>query len=466
MSKKLAFLMLGTAVIMAAGVQCASATTREVGNCTSNPHQYPTIQAAVTATVNGDTVEVCPGTYNEQVMITTAITLRNVPHLASPTIAIPAGGAQQNTYMLPPNQTFPAAAQILVAPSSPLTVNVEYLTVDGSNNNIQTCGEELFGIYYQNAGGKIENNTTQNQMLPSGYQGCQSGEGIFVENQTSGTPALTISNNTVGTFDKNGITVSYNGDISYIDDNTVTGIGPTTVIAQNGIQLGFAATGHIKGNTVSNLAYIPCQGCTAYGSSGILLYDIPTGGLTLTEVLDNNVTNSQYGVILDAVQGTSAARVEVTGNTVSGASFAGVGLYSDPYVPLNDDYVSVTTNTINGTTPYDNIDACSDFNKISGNTANGSTESGIHLDGQCAVGNENSGISNNVSGNTIDNNCVGILSGPALGQNNIGRNTMSGNTNNFEYGADSWSCSAHKYMGKHHAGERPHFQPLTHVAQN
>src|SRR4029077_401824 len=107
-----------------------------------------------------------------------------------------------------------------------------------------------------------------NQLLPPGYQGCQDGEGIFVETQTNGTAALSITGNTVNTFDKNGITVSYAAAVATIQNNIVTGIGPTDVIAQNGIQLGYNATGTIKGNTVSNLVYSPAT----YGSSGILLY--------------------------------------------------------------------------------------------------------------------------------------------------------------------------------------------------
>lgn len=464
MAMKVGYLLLSTAVALGAATTAASAAKRQVGTCTSNPLQYPTIQAAVNAAQSGDQVQICPGTYQEEVTIGTAITLRNVPNQAEPTIAIPAGGAVQNTYLLPPNQTFPAAAQILVAPATPASVTVEYVIVDGSNNNIQTCGMELLGIYYQNAGGKIENVTTQNQMLPTGYQGCQSGEGIFVENQTVGTPQLSIQQNTVDTFDKNGITVSYAAALSSIDNNTVTGIGPTDVIAQNGIQLGYGASGTINGNDVSNLVYTPAT----YGSSGILLYDIPlAGALVATQVSNNIVSNAQYGVVLDAVDGAAGDLLPITKNTVAGAAFAGVGLYSDPSVPLDDDYINVASNTISGTTPYDNIDACSDNNSITSNTTSSSTEAGVHLDALCQEPDgQSTGVNNTVKRNRILNNCVGILSGPPVGQNHIGRNRLSGNTYNYEYGTDSWTCSAHRYMGKHRpASPPPPVQPLAHLAR-
>jgi len=443
MQKKTIGLLLGTALAVAFGVHDASAAKRQVGTCTSNPLQYSTIQAAVNAANSGDTVQVCPGSYPEQVLITKSIGLTNVPNMASPTVAIPPGGAVQNTTLLPPNQTFPVAAQILVAPSTPVKVFIKGLVVDGTGNNVQTCGMELIGIYYQNAGGTIENDTTQNQLLPPGYQGCQDGEGIFVESQTTGTPQLGIAGNTVDTFDKNGITVSYAAADVIIKNNTVTGNGPIDYIAQNGIQLGYEATGHITGNTVSNLIYTP----GTYGSSGILLYGLDSGQYLKTpEVTSNTVSNAQYGIALAEANGTSGVLLPVSSNNVSGATFAGIGLYSD--TNDNDDYIKVAKNTIDGTNPYDNIDACSDNNAIQGNTVTNSAEGGIHLDGLCQEPNSSTtGVGNLVSANQINNNCVGILSGPAQGANTIKSNTFSGNTNNYEYGADSFSCTAAKHRG-------------------
>ena len=105
-------------------------------------------------------------------------------------------------------------------------------------------------------------------------------------------------------------------------------------------------------------------------------------------------------------------------------------------------------NSIDGTTPYDDIDACSDNNTIQKNTVNNSAEGGIHLDGLCQeTDTSTTGINNLVSGNTINNNCVGILSGPPVGANTIKNNSFSGNGNNYEYNSDSASCSAIKHRG-------------------
>lgn len=443
---------MGTALALAFGVQDASAATRQVGTCTTNPLQYPTIQSAVSAAQNGDTVTVCPGTYPEQVTVTTAISLTNVRGQADPVVAIPAGGAVQNTLEL---SGFPAAAQILV---SGVTASVKNLIVDGTGNNINTCNLDLLGIYFQNAGGTIAGSTAQNQLLPPGTDGCQNGQGIFVESQTAGTAPIAITGNTVDNFDKNGITVSYGAANASIKNNVVTGNGSIDYIAQNGIQLGYGATGVISGNTVSNLVYSPAS----VGASGILLYDVQAGSdLATPHVIQNHVSNAQYGIVLDAVDGAPGALLPVSQNNVSGAAFAGIGLYSDSSLGLSNDYINVARNTVSGTNPYDDIDACSDNNTIVRNKVSNSAEGGVHLDGLCQEpDNSTTGINNTVTRNMIDDNCVGILSGPPPGANSISQNRFSGNTNNYEYNTDSWSCAA-KHASKHRTPLAA-IQPLRH----
>jgi hypothetical protein len=449
MRRNKAGLLLGTAVALAFGIHDASAATRQVGGCTTNPLQYPTIQAAVNAASSGDTVRVCPGNYPEEVVVNKAITLVNVASMADPVVTIPAGGALQNTTEL---SGFPTAAQILV---TGVKASVKNVVVDGTGNNIvNNCGLDLIGIYYQNAGGTIQGNTAQNQLLPPSSDGCQNGQGIFVENQTSGTPAVLIQSNTVQNFDKNGITVSYSAAKATITNNIVTGNGAIDYIAQNGIQMGYEATGHITGNQVSNFVYSP----GTYGAAGILLYGMDAGQYSaLPEVVGNTVTNAQYGIALAEVNGAPGALVPVTTNSVSGSAFAGIGLYSDTYD--NDDYIKVAKNTIDGTNPYDNIDVCSDNNTIQANTVTNSAEGGIHLDGLCQEpDNSTTGINNLVASNKIDDNCVGILSGPAPGANTIKpNNTFAGNGSNYEYNSDSASCTAH------HRGASKRLMPLASI---
>lgn len=438
MHRKTIGLLAGTALALAFGVHDASAAKRQVGTCTTNPLQYASINAAVAAANNGDTVQVCPGTYYEEVLITKPISLTNVPgQIGASTVAIPAGGATQNITKFSGEE---GAAQIGVIG---VKATIKNLTVDGSNNNINECGFELVGIFFQNAGGTISGNTVQNQMLPSGTDGCQAGQGIYVQSLAGGTPAVSIVGNNVSNFDKNGITINEPAATGTIKNNTVTGAGSVDFIAQNGIQVGFGASAHVIDNGVSALNYSPDTDT----ASGILFYgDDSSTDLTNQEINGNTLTNAQTGIVLVETNGTAGKMVQIASNGVSGSFFGGIVLDSD--TTASSDYIKVAKNIVSGTNPYDDIDVCSDNNAIQGNTVSTSAEGGIHLDAQCEEpGNSSTGVGNLVSTNQIDNNCVGILSGPGVGANTIKLNTFSQNTNNYEYNTDSASCSAAKFRG-------------------
>ena len=141
----------------------------------------------------------------------------------------------------------PVAAQILVQNAA---VTISHLAVDGANDGMTGCSIDPIGIYYQNASGTITDNAVRNVLLPPALQGCQGGLAINVESNT-GTPTVTISNNSVRNYDKNGITASgpdtgSPGPNVKVTGNTVIGLGATSVIAQNGIQIGYGATGQSR----------------------------------------------------------------------------------------------------------------------------------------------------------------------------------------------------------------------------
>jgi hypothetical protein len=439
------YLLIVLAGSVAFGAHAASARTLQVGGCTDVQPNFPTIQAAVNAAFAGDIVAICPGDYPEQVVITRSLSLRKVTNMASPAITVPAGGVVQNTTTL---SGFPAAAQILIQPDTTADVDIKNIVVDGAGNNVQTCGLELIGVYYRNAGGSMVQNAVKNQMLPDGYQGCQSGLAIYVSNETAGTHPVNITLNTVTNFDKNGITMNEAASTGSISKNTVVGMGPTDLTAQNGIQVAFGANASVTSNNVSQLIYTP----ESYGSSAILLYGTDTSTSAITK---NKIDSAQYGVALDAVNGTSTNMVQVTGNKISNAAFAGVGLYTDG---SSGDYINVAKNTIQNTSEFDAVDACSNYNTITGNKiTNTSGESAIHLDGLCG----GTGIGNTVSGNKITVACVGILSGPPEGENSIGTNKFADVTNPIVYGQDSYSCGGPKHVARHGAPRHHQGAPAT-----
>jgi hypothetical protein len=123
----------------------------------------------------------------------------------------------------------------------------------------------------------------------------------------------------------------------------------------------------------------------------------------------------------------------------------GIEIESDSdFTPaVNGDYVYVSNNKVSNTTEYEGIDSCGDNNTITKNTVSNSSNWGIHLDSLCQQANADpSGFSNTVSNNRIDTACVGILSGPAQGENAIGANQYTNVTRARVFGQDDYTCGA------------------------
>ena len=192
-------LFVAAVLLAAAFAGQAFSSTVAVGNCTKFL-SYPTIQLAVTNAPAGSTVKVCPGTYPEQVTITKNLKVIGNGPTAS-TVVVPAGGLVTNGVLdIFGNAT---AAQIFVKNA---TVTISNLAVDGANDGMTDCSIDPIGIYFQNASGTITNNAVRNVLLPPALQGCQVGLAINVESNV-GIPQVTISNNSIRNYDKNGITV-------------------------------------------------------------------------------------------------------------------------------------------------------------------------------------------------------------------------------------------------------------------
>jgi hypothetical protein len=388
----------------------ARASTVVVGSCKTGV-QFATIQAAVNASPAGTTIDVCPGTYPEQVTIPKKLTVIGIPNLPNDAAAVvaPNGGVVVNATDIFGN---PVAAQIFV--DSATGVTISHLTVDGSANGLSGCSTNLEGIYYQNSSGTITDNAVRNQILVPADEGCQVGLAINVESDT-GTPTVVISNNSVRNYDKNGITASGPGGGApapnvTVKGNTVIGIGATAATAQNGIQIGFGATGSVTGNDVADDIYTG----PIYGSSGILIY--------------------------------ASSGITASGNTVESTQLA-IVTATDPTYGVADN-ASITSNHIGGTQNFDAIDLCSNGNTANSNTIFGSAQSGVHTDDECpGPGSSPSGNNNTVDNNTINEACAGILEGSGTG-NTFSSNIFE-NVINTTLAGDSCPASGAQAAVKH-----------------
>lgn len=144
------------------------------------------------------------------------------------------------------------------------------VTVSGLVNACDGGDDRLRGILFDGAAGTISNNVVTG--IRQGTSGCQEGNGIEVRNlpfdDTGADLVVSITNNVVSGYQKNGITA--NGSVAAtITDNQVTGDGPVAHIAQNGIQVGFGATAAVRDNAVSGNDYTPASDLAC----GLLLYE-------------------------------------------------------------------------------------------------------------------------------------------------------------------------------------------------
>jgi hypothetical protein len=376
-----------------------------VGSCVSG--SSPTIQQAVNGVAVGGNVYVCPGSYPEQVTITKSLNLVGAvpstdtsPGPGAAVVLPPSGGMVQNGMDIFGN---PVQAQILV--QGAVAVTIKNITVDGTGNNVAGCGAPTFeGIYYENASGTIEYDVVRNQYQTdyADYGGCQNGLAINVESTTSGN-TVTVDNNSGSAYQKNGITATgaatgtgAPGPVVNMSNNRIVGFAatgmnwPNSGAAENGIQVGFGATGTATLNIVNNNIWGQDQfGDTGDAASGILVY--ASEGYTVT---NNDVNSAQYGIV-----------------TVS-----------DPTYGTADNTI-INTNSITGTQLYDAIDLCSNNNTAKSNAIYGSAESGVHFDDGCGGGNGNT-----ATGNLINEGCTGILLGTGTGNTyspNAYRNTVS-----------------------------------------
>jgi Right handed beta helix region len=251
-------------------------------------------------------------------------------------------------------------------------VQLEGFIVDGSANGIMDCSPRLIGILYQDASGIVSHNEIRHMRLVSSLDGCQSGNAIEVESSGSGHASVTITHNTVDTYQKNGITANESGTQVSINENTVTGVGPTVGAAQNGIQIGFGAQGTITSNSIADNIYSPCMSasvCPA-NAAGILIYQ--SDGIHM----EHNVLGvNQVGIFVaanDAVVGSSTIFHSVA---LDGIALVGNGnTASGNDVSNSDDaavFIQGNSNTVSGN---DFTGATVGILKISGST--GTVESG------------------------------------------------------------------------------------------
>jgi parallel beta-helix repeat protein len=367
-----------------AATQCVSPTG--AGGC------FTTIQAAVTAAAPGDTIPVAAGMYTEQLVIGKSLTLVGS---GAATSIIQAPGVLASD---------PDGTKTVVLFTGPITAEFSGFTVQGPVNGLN------FGVYVRaGAAGNIHDNVIRDirdQPLSSGQNGVAIEVGKYPDTApvVSETGTATITNNTIYGYQKTGIAVEKTGSSATITGNTITGAGPITTTAQNGIQIRRGATGTVRTNTVTGNAY---DGPT-YSAIGIGAMRAGSGVIIQGNTVNHNSANiySWNSDSLQVLDNQVSDSSPVDQNAVAGITIQADGL-PDPYGGAAGPYltgVTISGNTIQnnlsgGSSQGDGIDLYTvNGATISGNTIAGASRDGILIGNSGGIAIANNHFSNNGNG--------------------------------------------------------------------
>ena len=320
---------------------------------------FTSIQTAVDAAASGDVIQVCPGTYDEQVEITKPLSLVGVGRDGNKAVVVQPSNMVANTDF----GGFDTAAAILVRDTS--DVSIKNIILDGINNGVgceqPPLGTDpyLDGIFYQNSSGEIASVVVRNILTP---QGCAQSFAIDFESDTE--TQLTVRDSSVHDYDQVGILANGSGVNLHAIRNMITGLGPSDdrLFAQTGIQIGLGGKGSLEDNTVINHIFAPCVSPSECenNATGIRAF------LTTEDVkiVRNVVGKSQVGIFVLLASG-----------------------------------VRVLENRVLDTDVFDGIAVIGDNNAVKGNMITNSDESGVFVQG----------ASNTIQDNTINEAPVGFL---------------------------------------------------------
>jgi hypothetical protein len=260
----------------------SAAPSAPYNNC-SHPG-YNSIQQAISDSTAA--VEVCTGTYEEQLDIERPVTI-----IASQaTVKVPVVSQKSVTACDAASEVGDGLEdQDLISICTPGRVNISGLTVDAiwSGEPVgptASCAYNLYGIL---VGGGAELRLSESVVdgaAPAAINGCQYGVGVQV-GMSYASPAQVgkarLSTDVISGYQKNGITVDGEGSSAKITEDRITGAGKTPLIAQNGIGVQLGAKATIATSVVKqNECEPPSCGpnpLTEYQAEGVYFYGAEAG---------------------------------------------------------------------------------------------------------------------------------------------------------------------------------------------
>jgi len=283
---------------------CDSSYAAKLAVCSNA--SYTTIAGALKVAQPGDEVDICPAVYPEQLVITQPVTLHGTGANGFQRVLIQPA-AMTNAGNLP--------FQAVISVVNTNDVSIDGLAIDASQNTVSGCTVPLSGIHFYNSSGSVSNSTISGAQLIS-PKSCATlfpgnGAGIQVDTAAgqTGPFSVSISNNSIHDFNRNGVLVNGAGITAQVRGNAISGVGPSTGYFQFGVFIANGAVANITKNTISqgNCGSIDPTSCINLRSEGVVFRSVGDGS-----VVDSNfITNAQSGIFLNG-----GNKAQITNNVI------------------------------------------------------------------------------------------------------------------------------------------------------
>ena len=330
----------------AASVYVSNSSPVVLGGKSCTQPNYATIQGAIDAvkTLTNPTINVCPGTYTEQLTIKNALKLSVAGTAGSAKVVLPASPKDTETKCDEASAKAGYTNQDGISICTPGTVSITGLTVEAKwAGNV--CNENLYGILVAGGATLKATNTTIDGAGAFPINGCQGGVGIEVGMHWTNPVEVghaTLKGVTVENYQKNGITIEGKGSTATIGTTTVQGAGTTPEIAQNGIQVSGEGQAKIKSSKISgnecDVKSCGGEGFSQEQATGLLFYGAAAGSSVTSSTLEGNDIGAYY--ISSAGTPPTSPELLLSKDTFSGNRYEGVA--------LDQGEASLKSDTING----------------------------------------------------------------------------------------------------------------------
>lgn len=316
----------------------------------------------------GDTVNVTPGTYSEQLLIDKPLTLLGPDPAAGEAVVDAAGMASAPTLLVTSSQVTVKLITFQNGPAQGIRVGtaafpnladvlIENCIVRGHNlsgiMNINSSAMEVVGSLIENNGAISSFERAGIFLRPHGVTSivnnnihANNGDGMYAEGSSAG---LLIENNTIEAESFSGITLAWDEQNVTIKGNTISGCGSLTDDLKGGVIIIQSMAETITGNTIDN-----CN------QRGIMWGWVPSAGPVPANIFitANRISHSSHDAIYLFSQGP--------GSFIPPDPFALKPLISDNILLENGNAGVFVSNNFQSS-PFGNSDPHLDCNIIQGN---------------------------------------------------------------------------------------------------